>query len=140
MIILDTNVISALMQSTPEIKVIDWLNEQPPESIWTTSVTVFEIMFGLHCMPKGKRQQGLIKAFKQALQKDLEGRILNFDVAAAKKSAIISANLRAPGRPIEIRDVQIAGIVSARYGILATRNVKHFINSKISLINPWEVE
>ena len=138
MIVLDTNVLSALMQQTPEPRVVAWLDAQPTESIWTTSVSVFEIRFGLEAMAKGKRQRTLQEAFRLALTEDLSGRVLDFDVAAADEAAVLSARLRANGRPVEIRDVMIAGIVAARRGTLATRNTKHFQDTKIRLVNPWE--
>ena len=138
MIVLDTNVLSALMQQAPEPRVVAWLDAQPTESIWTTSVTVFEIRFGLEAMAKGKRQRTLQEAFRLALTEDLSGRVLDFDVAAADEAAVLSARLRAQGRPVEIRDVMIAGIVTARRGTLATRNTKHFQDTKIRLVNPWE--
>ncbi len=138
MIVLDTNVLSALMQQSPEPRVVAWLDAQPTESIWTTSVTVFEIRFGLEAMAKGKRQRTLQEAFRLALTEDLSGRVLVFDVAAADEAAAISARLRSQGRPVEIRDVMIAGIVAARRGTLATRNTKHFQDTKIRLVNPWE--
>ncbi len=137
MIVLDTNVLSALMQQAPEPRVVAWLDAQPTESIWTTSVTVFEIRFGLEAMAKGKRQRALQEAFRLALTEDLSGRVLNFDVAAADEAAVLSARLRAQGRTVEIRDVMIAGIVAARRGILATRNTKHFQDTKIRVVNPW---
>ena len=138
MIVLDTNVLSALMQQTPEPRVVAWLDAQPTESIWTTSVSVFEIRFGLEAMAKGKRQRTLQEAFRLALTEDLSGRVLDFDVAAADEAAVLSARLRANGRPVEIRDVMIAGIVAARRGTLATRNTKHFQDTKIRLVNPWD--
>ena len=138
MIVLDTNVLSALMQQAPEPRVVAWLDAQPTESIWTTSVTVFEIRFGLEAMAKGKRQRALQEAFRLALTEDLSGRVLNFDVASADEAAAISVRLRSQGRPVEIRDVMIAGIVAARRGTLATRNTKHFQDTKIRLVNPWD--
>jgi predicted nucleic acid-binding protein len=138
MIVLDTNVISALMQSNPDSTVVDWLDAQPAESVWTTSVCVFEVLYGLETMTKGRRRQALQEAFEQTLQQDMEGRILEFDVAAAQQAAIIAAKLHAVGRPVEIRDVQIAGVVAARRGTLATRNTKHFIDSGVPLVNPWK--
>jgi predicted nucleic acid-binding protein len=140
MIILDTNVISALMRSVPEPRVITWLDGQPPESIWTTSVCVFEIAYGLQSLPKGKRQKSLQETFDIALHEDLGGRVLEFDSTAANEAALIAAHLRSKGRPVEIRDVLIAGIVATRNGTLATRNSKHFIDTKISLIDPWVAE
>jgi predicted nucleic acid-binding protein len=138
MIVLDTNVLSALMQDAPDSGVVDWLDQQASESLWTTSVTVFEIRFGLAAMPKGKRQRNLAAAFDEALEQDLDERVLDFDVAAAGSAAAIAARLRTQGRPVEIRDVMIAGIVSSRRGVLATRNVKHFEGGDVKLVNPWK--
>ena len=137
MIVLDTNVLSALMQKEPELRVIAWLDSQPSESIWTTSVTVFEIHYGLQALPAGKRRRALQAAFELVIEDDLNGRVLNLDASAAEKAGVIAAQLRSRGRPVEIRDVLIAGIVSARHGILATRNTRHFEAAKISLLNPW---
>ncbi len=140
MIVLDTNVISELMRVEPERRVIGWLNQRPAESIWTTSVSIFEIRFGLASMAKGKRQRGLATDFDALLNQDLQGRVLDFDAAAAEQAALIAAKLRSDGRPVEIRDVFIAGIVTARHGILATRNTKHFEFTDVPMENPWETE
>jgi len=140
MIVLDTNVFSALMRSKPDETVVAWLDAQPSASIWTTSITVFEVLYGLRTMARGKRQRTLEEAFERSLQQDLEGRILDFDMAAARQAAVISAALRSLGRPVEIRDVQISGIVAARHGALATRNTRHFADTGIALVNPWETE
>ena len=138
MIVLDTNVFSALMRTTPAAVVVDWLDAQPYESIWTTAVSVFEIRYGLDILPPGKRRQALHEAFEQALQQDMQGRVLDFDAAAAREAASIAAQLRAAGQPVEIRDVQIAGIVTVRRGTLATRNTRHFNDTGIAIINPWQ--
>lgn len=138
MIVLDTNVVSALMRSALEPKVIAWLDTQPAESIWTTSVCLFEIQCGLEIMTKGRKQQNLQEAFEQTLLQDLEGRVLDFDTSAAWEAAAITAKLRAAGRTIETRDAQIAGIVVSRRGTLATRNTRHFIDTGALLVNPWD--
>ena len=138
MIVLDTNVISALMKTVCEPTVVAWLDAQPSQSIWTTSVCVFEIRYGLNILPPGKKRQVLQDTFEQALQQDLEGRILDFDAVAAREAATLAAQLRAAGQSVEIRDVQIAGIVIARRGTLATRNTRHFANTRVPLVNPWE--
>ena len=54
MIVLDTNVISALMRKQPEKPVVSWLDAQPSASVWITAITVMEIRFGLQTMPKGR--------------------------------------------------------------------------------------
>ena len=137
MILLDTNVISALMQRQADPAVVAWLDSQPPESIWTTSITVFEIRFGLEILASGRRRRLLEEAFSKALEEDFEGLILPFDEAAAQSAARIAAERRRSGRTIEIRDVQIAGIASARKAVIATRNVRHFEGLGPELIDPW---
>lgn len=137
MILLDTNVLSALMRQEADAVVVAWLDAQPPESIWTTAITVFEIRFGLAILAKGRKRGALEEAFANALAEDFDGRVLTFDRAAADAAAAIAARQRAAGRPVEIRDVQIAGIAAARKATLATRNARHFEGTGIALVDPW---
>lgn len=139
MLVLDTNVISEVMKAKPDPQVIAWLDSQPANSVWTTTVSVFEISFGLNSLPDGKRKRVLQDAFEVMLTEDLGYHILDFDRAAANRAGEISAKLHGLGRPVEVRDVQIAGIVSVRHAILATRNSKHFQDIDISLVNPWDI-
>lgn len=139
MIVLDTNVVSALMRHEPDPVVVAWLDSLPPESVWTTSVTVFEIRFGLEILVAGRRRRQLEEAFVRALEEDFENRVLAFDQAAAQAAGRIAAEKRLAGRTVEIRDVQIAGIVNARKAILATRNTRHFEGCGLELVDPWTV-
>jgi toxin FitB len=136
-ILLDTNVLSALMQREVDPVITAWLDSQPPESIWTTSVTVFEIRFGLEILASGRRRRLLEEAFGKMLEEDFEGRIVPFDEAAAQAAGRIAAERRRVGRTIEIRDVQIAGIAAARKAAIATRNLRHFESLGPELIDPW---
>jgi predicted nucleic acid-binding protein len=136
-ILLDTNVLAALMRSEPEAIVVDWLDAQPSESIWTTSVTVFEIRTGLELLPSSRRRRHLEAAFERVLNEDLDQRVLAFDVAAADAASALVARRQRAGKAVEIRDAQIAGIALARKAPLATRNVRHFTNLDVRLIDPW---
>lgn len=137
MIVLDTNVLSALMRQEANPLVVEWLDRQPSQSIWVTAVTVFEVHFGLELLEPGRRRRQLESEFARALKEDFEGRILPFEQSAASAAALIAAHRRGAGRPIEIRDVQIAGIVAARRATLATRNTRHFADLGVALIDPW---
>lgn len=137
MIVLDTNVLSALMQSEPDTGVVAWLDRLPAESIWITAITVFEVRFGLDLLADGRKRRRLEAAFAAALAEDLEARILPFDHTSAEAAGRIAAKQRSLGRPVEIRDVEIAGIVAARKAALATRNTRHFEQLGIPLIDPW---
>ena len=137
MLVLDTNVVSELMKSEPNPRVIAWLDAQSSGYVWTTSISIFEVRFGLNILPNGKRKTALQHAFEAMISEDLDFHVLDFDRAAATEAGEISAKLYRLGRPVEVRDVQIAGIISVRQAILATRTFKHFQDIDISLVNPW---
>src|SRR5260370_28348123 len=103
MIILDTNVLSALMRQTPDPLVVGWLDRQPRTSIWTTSVTTLEIRFGLQIMPSGKRRSFLIQAFDAVLDK-IAQRVASFDGAAAQQASDLMASRHKTWRPGDLRD------------------------------------
>lgn len=124
------------MLPKPDERVIRWLDQQPPASIWTTSVSVFEIRFGLETMPVGKRRTAMSLFFEQWLGEALQQRIVSFDEAAARCAAELAAERHKRGRPGELRDTMIAGIVLASHAKLATRNLKHFEDIASSVVNP----
>jgi predicted nucleic acid-binding protein len=137
MIILDTNVLSALMRKAPEARVVAWLDGQPAESVWITSITLFESRLGLALLPRGRRRRLLDAAFDRLLEDDLENRVLDFDSAAAVEAALLAAERQKAGRTVDMRDTQIAGIALARHATLATRNVRHFQDLKVPVVDPW---
>ncbi len=138
MIILDTNVLSALMRRGPEAPVVGWLDRQPTESVWITSITLFEARLGLALLPKGRRRQMLEASFAKLLEEDLKNRVLDFDSSAATAAASLAAERQRSGRPVDMRDTQIAGIALARRATLATRNVRHFSDLKVPVVDPWK--
>lgn len=138
MIILDTNVLSALMRQVPDLPVIAWLDRQPAESVWITSITLFEARLGLALLPKGRRRQALESSFDRLLAEELEDRVLDFDSAAATEAASLAAERQKAGRPVDMRDTQIAGIALARRATLATRNLRHFRDLKVPVVDPWQ--
>jgi predicted nucleic acid-binding protein len=138
LILLDTNVLSALMQREPDQTVVVWLDEQPSETVWTTAITVFEVRMGLELLAKGRRRSQLEQEFDRLLIEDLDGRVQLFDRAAADAAGTIAASRRRAGRTVEIRDVQIAGVANSRKATLATRNVRHFEGLGVRRVNPWK--
>jgi predicted nucleic acid-binding protein len=137
MIILDTNVLSALMRQAADKNVVAWLDKQPRTSIWTTSVTILEIQFGLQILPNGKRRSRLVEAFETVLVDEMGRRVAPFDTAAAQHAGELMASRHKKGRPVELRDTMIAGIVLACHATLATRNTPHFEDLSVPVINPW---
>jgi hypothetical protein len=137
MIVLDTNVVSALMQAAPDRTVIAWLDRYPLDAVCLTSVNVFEIRSGLEILAEGRRRRELEAAFARLQDEKLQGRVLPFDGNSAEAAAAFWARRRSVGRPVEFRDAQIAGIVASNGATLATCNVKDFRDFAIELVDPW---
>lgn len=137
MILLETNVRPAVMQTDPPEAVLDWLDDQPPRSVWTTTVTVFEVEYGWQRPPEGRRRDELRRAFRETIAEELGGRVLPLDAEAALAAGTIASTLASEGRSPDMRDAQIAGIARARAATLATRNPKHFEGLR-RIVSPWE--
>jgi predicted nucleic acid-binding protein len=137
-IVLDTNVISEPMRARPDAAVVAWLNEQSDIALFTTSVTVMELRFGLERLPEGKRKADLWEVLDFTLSRLVGPRVLPFDVPAATEAARIAASAEATGAPIGQADAQIAAIARAHGFAIATRDVAPFETAGLPVMNPWD--
>jgi len=136
-ILLDTNVISAVMQSQPDPAVVSWLDDQSSQDVWVPSVVVFELCYGVATLPSVQRRRSLEQGLNQLLKHLVQDRIAPLDGLAAQRAAVLAAERKAKGRSVDLRDTLIAGIALARGAQLATRNTRHFSDTSIGLINPF---
>jgi predicted nucleic acid-binding protein len=132
MILLDTNVLSALMRTVPDATVVAWLDRQPRVSVWTTAVTVLEIRHSLALLPAGRRREALASGFARLVDTLLDRRVAPFEAAAE----LLAARARG-GRPAELRDTMIAGIAEACRATIATGNMRHFADLSVPVVDPW---
>jgi predicted nucleic acid-binding protein len=136
-IVLDTNVVSESLRPVPEVSVLDWLANQPRASLFTTTVTRGEVLFGIRLLSDGKRRRGLWDAAKKIFSEDFAGQVLSFDSDAADIYAEIAASRRMTGKPISQFDAMIVAMARSRGATLATRNVKDFEDCGVDVIDPW---
>ncbi len=129
MILLDTNVVSAVMQNHPDPVVVRWLDQQPADQIWLPSVVVFELRYGLETLATRERRRRLEQGLDQLLNELVQGRVAPLDALAALR--------RSRGTPVDRRDTLIAGIALARGAILVTRNQRHFQDVGLALVDPF---
>ena len=138
MIVFDTNAISEPMRDEPHGALRKWLNKQLDSALFTTSITVMELRFGLERLPEGKRKANLLDVLDFSLSRLIDPRILYFDTAAAIECARIAAPAEAGGRLIGQADGQIAAIARTHDFAVATRDTAAFENAGLSVINPWQ--
>jgi hypothetical protein len=137
MIVLDTNVVSGIIAGERDIRLDSWLNRIDAAMLWLNAIVVFEIRGGIGTMPAGRRKQALLRTFDWLLDVEFKDRILPFDTAAAIAAAAVGAERSARGRPSGMADTQIAGIAESRGAAIATRNVRHFSDLSVEIIDPW---
>jgi predicted nucleic acid-binding protein len=136
-IVLDTNVLSEVLRANPEPSVVDWVANRPRASLFTSTITRGEILYGIRLLPDGKRRRGLWQAAQAIFSDDFAGQVLSFDSDAADMYGEIAAARRIAGKPISQFDAMIAAMARSRGAALATRNVKDFEGCGIEILNPW---
>lgn len=138
MLLLDTNVISEMMLSRLAPQVRKFLERHGREEIWTCSIVVGELLYGVALMPDGRRKKTLANDIELMIREDFHGRIYSYDLAAARFFGEILAARFRMGRPLSEADAQIAAIARTRGAHVVTRNVRDFEHCGIPLINPWD--
>ncbi len=136
MIVVDTNVASELMRPAPEARVVAWVRAQDNNELYTTSITVAEIAYGIERLPDGARK-ALLRATATQVFSAFSEHVLAFDAeAAGLYGAIVSARER-DGAPIDGFDAQIAAICRRHSAARATWNVTDFVQTGVDVVDPW---
>lgn len=137
MIILDTNVVSEAMRPVPDAYVRSWLNEQATETLYLSSLTLAELLFGIRSLPMGKRRSSLDRALKELLEL-FKGRLLPFDTDAARHYADLAVTARQSGQGFPTPDGYIAAIAASRGFVVASRDTSPYAAAQVKVINPWQ--
>lgn len=125
------------MQLKPDARVVAWLNDQAEKSLYLTSVTLAELMFGIWVLPEGKRRSRLERVLNDVLHL-FEDRVLPFDADAARRYADLAVLARNAGRGFPTPDGYIAAIAASRGFIVASRDTSPYEAAGLTVINPWE--
>ncbi len=137
MILVDTNVVSEPMKAQGDLRVAAWLDRQSAETLFIATISMAEILFGVAALPAGRRRVRLAEAFETEVQRLFAGRIMSFDLAAARAYASIMSGARARGLAVSVPDGQIAAIAAANRLSVATRDEAPFRAAGLRTVNPW---
>jgi predicted nucleic acid-binding protein len=140
MILVDTNVVSELMKIAPLANVVNWLNIQKFSDRYVLTITLGEIVYGLHILPDAKRRLQLIERFERFDALAFAQHVLSYDEAAAHAYGEVMSHRKAVGHPMSVPDGQIAAIARSRGFRVATRNSKDFEDCGIDLIDPYATD
>jgi predicted nucleic acid-binding protein len=136
MILLDTNVVSEAIKPVPDRSVRAWVDAQVAETLFLSSITVAELLFGIGVLPVGRRKS-LLATRIDGLIDQFARRILPFDTAAARHHADLAVKARAAGRGFPTPDAYIAAIAAANGFAVATRDASAYAAAGLAVIDPW---
>jgi toxin FitB len=136
MILLDTNVVFEAMKPEPAPAVRRWLDEQTAETLYLSSITVAELLFGVGALPNGRRRERLAAACEGMLELFAD-RILPFDINAARRYCDLAVKAHAVGRGFPTPDGYIAAIAASHEFVVASRDVSAFAAVGLTVIDPW---
>ena len=135
MIVLDTNVISALRKPGRHRQVAAWLRAQREHELYLTAITVGELERGLELKKRSEPGAAAsLEAWFQATLASFMDRVIPFGREEARLWGRLSAAIGNQGT-----DLQIAATVLVHGATLATRNVRHFVATGVPIVDPFDV-
>ena len=137
MILLDTNVVSEPLRAAPDLRVVEWIDAQPVETLFLSAITVAELRAGVALLPAGKRRTGLRESLETRVLPLFAGRVLPFDLACSPAYAELMAKARARGLAVASADGYIAAIAVTNGFSVASRDTGPFAAAGVTVINPW---
>ena len=136
MILLAANVVSEAMTREPHPRVREWLDARAAETLFLSSITVAELLFGIGALPAGKRKTALAAALDEVLDQ-FAARILPFDAPAARRYADLAVKARAAGKGFPTPDGYIAAIAATHGFAVASRDASAFKAAGLTVFDPW---
>ena len=133
--LLDTNVISEVIRSTPHTRVVTFLTKH--DDLWLSSIVIHELEYGLQRMAQGQRRSSLQDGLLGIIA-EYEDRILPLERVGAEWAARFRAQAQRSGRTLDLGDALIAGTAKTHDLTIATRNVGDFGGLNVDVVNLWE--
>ena len=142
--LLDTNVISMLSPSAPDIPApfLGWLERMDGEGrIFLSAVTIHEIEKGITLLDhRGATAKATgLRVWLSGLIAGYSNKIFSLDTDAAAVSGRLEADAIAGGQAPGMADATIAGIAQAHDLVVVTRNIRHFLPFGVGVSSPDEV-
>jgi predicted nucleic acid-binding protein len=138
MFLLDTNVLSAMMNEPLPPPLAAWLGGTPQRFVYTASICQVEIFAGIAILPDGRRRRGLEAAANAMFERHFDDKIWPFDSISAKAYATVFAGRRQLGLHTKTVDLMIAAIALSHDSSVVTRNVRDFDGCGVGVIDPWD--
>ena len=136
MILLDTNVLSAVRKPGRHPQVRVWISAQREQELFLSAITVGELERGLELQRRRDPvSASQLESWIRGILATFFDRIIAFGWEEARVWGRLSAAIGNQGA-----DLQIAATVLVHGATLATRNERHFAATEVPIVNPFEVK
>ncbi|MEI6876710.1 MAG: type II toxin-antitoxin system VapC family toxin [Spirochaetota bacterium] len=136
--VLDTCIISEAVRPRPDPAVLAWLAAQDESDLLLCSLTLGELGKGIERLRRGSKRSGL-ENWLLDLERRFGSRILPIDARVALHWGHLDALLASKGKALPVVDGLIASCAIDNGAVLATRNIKDFVETGVELFNPWDL-
>jgi predicted nucleic acid-binding protein len=136
--LLDTNVISELIQSEPNGTVLRWIDDTDETILFLSVLTLGEIRSGIERLNPGKRRGRLESWLTVDLRLRFHDRILTVNESIAERWGTLSATAAKKGRPVPVIDGLLAATALHHDLMLVTRNDTDVSGTGVATFNPWQ--
>lgn len=136
-VLLDTCVLSEMQRYGGNPNVQAAVRAYSSNDVYFSVITIGEISKGLSLLPLGQRREAL-EVWLQETEIEYRDRILPIGIDVARLWGEIAALNSRAGTPVDAADGLIAATAQYHRLPVMTRNVRHFLQTGVRIINPWE--
>jgi len=138
--LLDTCVISELVNKTPDQNVVAFVDSLEPDDVFLSVITIGEIVKGIEKLSTSKRKRDLQTWLQEDLLIRFDGKTIALDTDVMLEWGKLLARVESAGTPLPAIDSLIAATVLTHEMTLITRNVSDFLSTDVEILNPWNAE
>ena len=138
--LLDTNVLSELRRSKPEARVLTFIASQPLDRLYTSTVTLAEIRFGIELVGDAGRRAELSEWLTHKVRPMFEGRILAVSEDVMFKWRLLVEEGRKAGHTFSQPDLIIAATALHHGVTVVSRDTSDYARARVPVFNPWTDE
>jgi toxin FitB len=135
--LVDTNVLSELRRRRPEEKVVSFVNGQPLDRLFVSTVTLAEIRFGIELLTDASRRSSLNAWLANTVRPMFERRTLGVDEDVLLEWRLLLEEGRKSGHTYSEPDAMIAAIARRYAMCVVTRDPTHYRKAAVPVFNPW---
>lgn len=135
--LLDTNVLSELRRPKPDRNVLAFIDAQPMETLYVSTVTFAEIRFGIELLDDAGRRAELTNWLDHRVRPMFQQRVLEINEDVMLKWRLLVEEGRKSGHTFSQPDLIIAATALSHGLTIVSRDIRDYQRARALVLNPW---